>query len=105
MAETNAEKATIVAMMENIHRRWDTSAADVKIMSLDNKPSVVAGANLQAWGLLLPPCIPKNCKVYDVSSEHPMAVPVTISLASGDDGGVAAQDAGQHAWTHKHAGM
>ena len=91
MATRDADKAAVVTMLENIHRRWDVSAVDVKIMSLDGKTSVVAGAHMQARTVMLPPCIPKQCKVYDSHNEHPMAVPVSVVLAQDTGDAVEAQ--------------
>ena len=63
-------------MLETIHRGWDASEANVKIMLLDGKASAGAGANMLAKAVMLPACIPKGCKVYDSSNENPMAVPI-----------------------------
>ena len=90
MAATHADKAAVVTMLENIHCRWSVSAIDVKIMFLEGKTSVVAGAIIKKNTLMLPPCVPKQCKVHDSTHEHPMAVQVSVSLA--DSTGQAAQD-------------
>ena len=77
IAAVAADKAAVVGVLENIHRRWDVSAVDVKVMLLDGKASVVAGADMPKKTIMLPPCVPRQCKVYDSNNEHPMAVPVT----------------------------
>ena len=43
IAAVAADKAAVVGMLEKIHRPWDVSAVDVKVMLLDGKASVVAG--------------------------------------------------------------
>ena len=85
IAKTTADKASVVLMLETIHRGWDASEANVKIMLLDGKASAVAGANMLAKAVMLPACIPKGCKVYDSSSENPMAVPVSVAYSAQDD--------------------
>ena len=81
IAAVAADKAAVVCMLENTHRRWDVSTVDVKVMLLDDKASVVAGADIPKKTVMLPPCVPRQCKVHDSNNEHPMAVPVTVSLA------------------------
>ena len=46
MAATDADRAAVTVMMENVHREWDVSAAHVKIMSLEGKQKVIATANI-----------------------------------------------------------
>ena len=47
IAAVGADKDAVVCMLENIHRRWDVSTVDVKVMLLDGKASVVAGADIK----------------------------------------------------------
>ena len=47
IAAVAADKAAVVGMLENVHRRWDVSAVNVKVMLLDGKASVVAGADIE----------------------------------------------------------
>ena len=98
MALDDSDKASIVTLLENIHRQWDISDVNVEILRSDsNITSVTAGANMQVRALMLPPCIPKQRKVYDVTNEHPMAVDVSVTLAlkKGDDPNETAVAAGQ----------
>ena len=81
IAAVAADKAAVVGMLENVHRRWDVSAANVKVMLLDGKASVVAGADIEHMTIMLQFCVPRQCKVHDSNNEHPMAVPVTVALA------------------------
>ena len=74
-------KLAVVTMLENIHRQWDVSTVDVKIMYCNGKTSVAASANLQKNQLTLPPAVPKGCKVHDSTHENPQAVPVSVSLS------------------------
>jgi hypothetical protein len=85
IAKATADKASVVLMLETIHRGWDATEANVKIMLLDGKASAVAGANMLAKAVMLPACIPKGCKVYDSSNENPMAVPVSVAYSAQDD--------------------
>ena len=93
VAETAADKAAIVTMLENIHRRWDVSAVQVQMMmNSTGKISLVAGANMPANSLYLPACVPRGCKVHDIHNEHPMAVSVSVALADGTSDSVKAGD-------------
>ena len=88
MALDDADKAAVVTTLENIHRLWDISGVNVAILlNESNKTSVTAVAAMQPKALMLPPCVPKQRKVYDVTNEHPMALQVSVSLAlkNGDD--------------------
>ena len=90
MAQTMADKAAIVSMIENFHRVWDTGAVQVQIMSAEGKIHVLAGANMEANSLLLPACVPNGCRVSDVSNEHPLAVRVSVGLSDGTKDNVSA---------------
>ena len=57
-----ADKAAVVCILENIHRRWDVSTVDVKVMLLDGKASVDAGADIQNKTNMLPPASPDNVR-------------------------------------------
>ena len=46
MTAVAADKAAVVDMLETIHRRWDVSEVNVKIMFFDGKPFVVAGTDI-----------------------------------------------------------
>ena len=93
-AQTMADKAAIVSLMENLHRQWDTGAVQVQIMSKDKgQIHALAGANMEANSLLLPACVPNGCRVHDVNNEHPLAVRVSVSLSDGTKDDVSA-DAG-----------
>ena len=83
VAQTMADKAAIVTMIENLHRQWDTGAVQVQIMSAEGKIHVLAGANMEANSLLLPACVPNGCRVSDVRNEHPLAVRVSVGLSDG----------------------
>ena len=83
VGRTPADKAAIVTMLENLHRKWDVSAVQVQMMNAAGKIYLVAGANMPAKSLLLPACVPRGCKVHDVHNEHPMAVRVSVALSDG----------------------
>ena len=73
MALDDADKAAVVTTLENIHRLWDISGVNVAILlNESNKTSVTAVAAMQPKALMLPPCVPKQRKVYDVTNEHPI---------------------------------
>ena len=60
LGATQADKASALVLLENIHHRWDVSSVDVKIMLDDGKPSVVAGSKVKTNAIMLPPCIPNK---------------------------------------------
>jgi hypothetical protein len=62
IAAVAADKAAVVCMLENIHRRWDVSTVDVEVMLLDGKASVVAGADIPNKTIMLPRASPDNVR-------------------------------------------
>ena len=91
VAQTKADKAAIVTMLENLHRGWDASAVEVQMMSKAKQIYLVAGANMPAKSLLLPACVPIGCRVMDVQNEHPLAVRVSVALSDGTSDNVKAE--------------
>ena len=89
-----ADKAAIVTMLESVHRQWDVSAIPVQMMSAVGKIYLVAGADMPAKSLMLPACVPKGCRVHDALNEHPMAVPVSVTLSNGTSEGATADTLG-----------
>ena len=85
MGATHADKACAVAMLENIHSRWDVSAVDVKVMLRDGKAFVAVATNVKTKTILLPPCVLKTNWVHDNANEHPAAVQVSVTLAASKD--------------------
>ena len=82
MALDDADKASVVTTLENIHRLWDISDVKLEVFFREGtKTSVTAEANMQARALMLPPCVPKQCKVFDATNEHHLAVQVSVTLA------------------------
>ena len=91
IAAKHADKAALISILETMHSQWDTSKADVKIVLMDGKTSVVAGADMEAGTIFLPPCMPPKNMVYDSSHDHPMAVPVSVALAENTGDAVEAK--------------
>ena len=83
VGKSQADKAALASMLENLHRQWDASAVEVQMMSDAGKTYLVAGANMPAKSLMLPACS-KGFKVHDVTNEHPMAVRVSVALSKGN---------------------
>ena len=85
LGATQADKASVLMLLENIHHRWDPSSVDVKIMLRDGKISVVAVSKVKKNAIILPPCIPNKMVVHDANNEHPMAVQISVALADNKD--------------------
>ena len=60
MGATQADKASVLMLMENIHSRWEASSVNVEIMLRNGKLSVVAGAKAEKHAIMLPPCVPNK---------------------------------------------
>ena len=82
MGATQADKASVLTLLQNIHHRWDPSSVDVNLMLRDGKISVVAGSKVKKNAIMLPPCVPNKMVVHDANNEHPLAVPITVLLSN-----------------------
>ena len=47
MGAAQADKASVLMLLQNIHHRWSPSSVDVKLMLRDGKISVVAGSKVK----------------------------------------------------------
>ena len=54
------------------------------VMQRDGKIFVVVAADAPARSIVLPPCIPRACKVWD-DAEHPSAARLKVQVMSGAD--------------------
>ena len=80
-----ADKASAVAALHNLHESFSVEDDQISIMNLGGKSSVVTTDNVAEEIMWLPPCIPNQSKVY-ARSEHPHAVHIT-SHSSGQTPG------------------
>ena len=80
-----ADKASAVAALHNLHESFSVEDEPIGIMNLGGKISVATTDKVAEEIIWLPPCIPKQSKVYE-RSEHPLAVEIT-SHSSGQTPG------------------
>ena len=78
MGAVEADKATAVAVLNNMHESFDPTITNVDVINQDGrKVCVVATENVPAESILLAPCIPRQSKVQE-KTEHPLAVRVGV---------------------------
>ena len=77
MGVVDAEKATAVAALHNIHESWDILGQNIEIWSSANHHYVATTAKVNARSIYLPPCIPKQSVLYK-RSDHPFAVEIVV---------------------------
>ena len=63
MGAKDADKACVVAMLQNINAHSDVFSQQVSVMLREGRNFVVAAGNAPANSIMLPPCIPRQCKV------------------------------------------
>ena len=71
-----ADKASAVAALHNLHESFSVEDEPIEIMNIGGKISVVTSDKVAKEIIWLPPCIPKQSKVYE-RSEDPLAVMIT----------------------------
>ncbi len=71
-----ADKASAVAALHNLHEKYDVSSEPIECWQLEKVNCVVATKKVEANAIWLPPCVPKQSKVLE-RTEHPYAVKLT----------------------------
>ena len=84
MGASEADKGAAVAVLHNLHDTFDVSSQKVDVVFLRGV-YVVATDTVPPAGILLPPCVPKQSKVFD-KSDHPCAVPMDGKTLPGPEG-------------------
>ena len=74
-----ADQASAVAVLHNLHESFDITLQPIEIMCLNKEAFVVAKTDCPPNLICLPPCVPKQCKVF-CQSEHPAAVNVSVQV-------------------------
>jgi hypothetical protein len=69
------DKASAVAALEVLHDSFNEAEANVEIWNLDGKIFATTPAVAEQHSIWLPPCIPKQSKVFE-ASEHPCAIKI-----------------------------
>jgi len=82
MGALEADKLTAVAVLSNIHENFDVATQQVDVLEHESKTRVVAASDVEAKRIMLPPCVPRQSKVFD-KSEHPFAVRVKTQVMRG----------------------
>jgi len=83
-----ADKASAVAALHNLHEQLNISNYPLAIQTMSNcKSMLVTTSPCEAKSIVLPPCVPKQSKVLD-KTDHPGAVRITLKvLRAVDDPG------------------
>jgi hypothetical protein len=79
VGKVDGDKAAAVAVLQAIHASFEASKQPIEVWQ-DNQSKIFVTASKPAKEreIILPPCVPKQSKVYEVSV-HPSAVPCTIT--------------------------
>jgi len=79
MGQVEADKAAAVAVLHGVHELVDWTTQKVEVMQHENRFFVIAAEDLPERTLLLPPCVPRQSKVFE-KSEHPFGVHVKVEV-------------------------
>jgi len=71
----DADKASAVAAIHAIHENFDVAAQKVDVWQTQKVVRVVATEECVPQTIMLPPCVPKQSRVYE-KSDHPHAVKI-----------------------------
>ena len=98
LGELEAERAVALTVLEGLHRTFDVASEPVDVWQGASHIFVTAQRTAKPNDIMLPPCVPKQMKVY-TTSEHPFTLPMKITslpgagtLANTEDGSGAAAD-------------
>ena len=75
----DADKAAAVAVLNGIHELVDVTKQQVDVVQDDNRVFVIAADDIDAKSLLLPPCVPRQSKVFE-KTEHPYGVRIKVQV-------------------------
>ena len=79
MGSLEADKCAAVLLLQGIYENYDVSTQPIQVMHIENRTWVVASENIEASTIMLPLCIPRHSKVFDVSV-HPSPLAVTMQV-------------------------
>jgi hypothetical protein len=79
LGASEADRASAVAALQNIHENYDMTDVPIELLTAADKISVVTTGKVKKGTIRLPPCVPKQSKVFD-RSEHPDAVKFTTKV-------------------------
>ena len=79
LGASEADRASAVAALQNIHENYDMTDVPIELLTAADKISVVTTGKVKKGTIRLPPCVPKQSKVFD-RSEHPHAVKFTTKV-------------------------
>ena len=82
MGAKDADKVAMVAMSQSAHAQFNASSQIISVMQRDGKHFVVASADTPARSIVLLPCVPRACKVWD-DAEHLSAARLKVQVMSG----------------------
>ena len=78
MGAKEADKTSAVAVLHGLHELYNVTTNKVKVVSKDGSGVfVVATEAIPKNGVLLPPCVPRQCKVFD-NVDHPSAAHIKV---------------------------
>ena len=90
MGDVAADKSAAVAVLHNIFQHFRVTMQPIEVWRHENRGHyfVTATRKVTPWEILLPPCIPKQSKVFDRSG-HPLAVEIQVEVRPPLTGGAA----------------
>ncbi len=74
-----ADRSSAVAALQNLHENYDMKDVPIELLTAAGKICVVTTRNVKKGIIMLPPCVPKQSKVFD-RTEHPHAVRFTAKV-------------------------
>ena len=91
MGNDEADKATAVAVLHNVHLNYDVTKEPIEVCELSGKACVFASREVKQGELMLPPCAPKQSRLFQ-QSEHPYAVEIKMKMLKGGETSVQGVD-------------
>ena len=76
-----ADKATAVAALHALHEGYPVEEQPIEIRLLERTTMVVTTSAVDAYSVVLPPCVPQQSHV-NINSKHPNALGVTVTVNS-----------------------
>jgi len=92
LGAVEADKAAAVAGLHALHEKFDVASQQIEVFQTDKIPFMVfATAKVEPNTIWLPPCVPKQSKVYD-KSEHPHAIAIQQRVVVSTEASITAGD-------------
>ena len=76
MGAVEADESSAVVVLHSLHETFDVESQPIELFHKDQQNYVTATCQVEANAIWLPPCVPKQAKVFE-RSEHPYAVQLT----------------------------